>query len=267
MLGWCMILMAGFSRLSAKTNAIAGVAIIVLHNALGGVFGKLGPLGTILYEGWILPFGESGVSLTVLYSIIPWIGVMMAGYGLGPVMTRPADDRNRLLIRLGVAAIIAFVVLRALDVYGDPQHWRGNPENRLPPVLAFFNTTKYPASLLFLLMTLGPTLVLLGYADRFKGRVAQWLIVFGRVPFFYYVLHIPLIHIAACLVSVVRAGHVDPWLIGNHPGSSGTVPPGYRWSLPLLYGVWLACVWALYYPCRWFAGIRARRGNVWLSYL
>ena len=139
--------------------------------------------------------------------------------------------------------------------------------SRLPALLAFLNTTKYPASLSFLLMTLGPTILAVALAERWRGRLVAMVTTFGRVPLFYYLLHIPVIHLAACLVSIVREGRVNPWLFGNHPMAPPPVPEGYIWSLWLLYFVFTLCVVALYFPCRWFADLRAKRPGGWLSYL
>lgn len=155
-----------------------------------------------------------------------------------------------------------------MDVYGDPRPWSTPPRGvTAPTVIRFLNTTKYPASLLFLLMTLGPTIALIPILESARGQLARWLGVFGRVPFFYYVLHIPLIHVVAVLISLVRTPAHTSWLIANHPMMPPDVPAGYMWSLALLYAVTAAVVMALYFPCRWFAGLKARRKEVWLSYL
>jgi hypothetical protein len=191
---------------------------------------------------------------------------MAAGYAFGPVMRETPERRRRLCLTLGVAMIAAFVVLRALDLYGDPRPWRAAPPG-MPDALAFLNTAKYPASLLFLLMTLGPTILLLPFLEMPRGAVARWLGVFGRVPFFYYVLHIPLIHLAALLISLVRTPDATWWLFANHPMMMPPAPEGYRWSLGLLYLVTIAVVVALYVPCRWFAALQERRRDAWLSYL
>jgi uncharacterized membrane protein len=215
----------------------------------------------------------------------------MAGYAFGAVMQLPADRRRRMVLRIGAAATAAFLLIRALDVYGDPRPWRQRPPQPAnaaataaptpaaapaqqprptpPAAIRFLNTAKYPASLAFLLMTLGPLLLLLGAVDRTgaRGRVARTLETFGRVPFFYYLLHIPLIHLAACVVSLIRIGSVSPWLFTNHPMAPGDLPEGYRWSLGLLYLVFAVSVVALYFPCRWYARLRATNKNPWLSYL
>src|SRR5207237_310532 len=130
-------------------------------------------------------------------------------YAFGAVMRLPAERRRAICLRLGIGLTAAFVVLRALDVYGDTRPWRAA---KMPHALAFLATNKYPASLLFLLMTLGPILVALGVSERARGRVAGVFATFGRVPLFYYLLHIPVIHTAACVVSLVREGRVDLWL-------------------------------------------------------
>src|SRR5438876_1733964 len=154
-------------------------------------------------------------------------------------MEMPAERRRATILKLGLVLVALFVLLRALDIYGDPRPWHGNP---LPRVLAFLATTKYPASLLFLLMTLGPMFILLSLAEGWRNQIVNWVTVFGHVPLFYYLLHIPVIHIAACIVSLIREGRVDTWLFGNHPAASPPIPPGYRWSLVLLYTVFAICV-------------------------
>ena len=271
-IGWCMILMAGLVRLSVRTLGVIGVTIIVLHNAimpwLVGHLPALGALWKILYIGFYegpIQLGPNGPSLIVLYSIIPWIGVMAAGYGFAGVLTLEPARRNRLCWQIGLGATALFLVLRGLNLYGDPNPWSAS--DRMPGWLSFLNTNKYPASLLFLLMTLGPTIALIPTLEQARGAVAQWITVFGRVPFFYYMLHIPLIHILALVVSKVRLGTVSPWLFTNHPMGSPPAPDGYTWSLALLYLVWAVAIALLYLACRWYADLKARRQDWWLKYL
>jgi uncharacterized membrane protein len=294
MIGLCMILMAALVRLPIAVNVIGGVAIMVLHNIadffsrqLDDAFGSNGPnwILKILYFGGTVDIGGSGPPLFILYVLVPWIGVMMAGYAFGTVMEMPPDRRRAICLKLGIALTALFIVLRAVSLYGDPRPWKetapaiqssgtpGQPTTgrpappRMPAPLRFLNTTKYPASLSFLLMTLGPMFVLLGYAERWHGKLADILTIFGRVPMFYYLLHIPLIHLAACIVSMVREGHVDSWLFANHPVAAGPAPAGYTWSLGLLYAVYAVCLILLYFPCRWFAMLRAKQKSKWLGYL
>jgi len=294
MIGLCMIMLAAFVRLPIAVNVIGGVAIVVLHNItdlfsgqLEDAFGSSGPnwILKILYFGGTVKIGGSGPPLFILYVIVPWIGVMMTGYAFGTVMEMPPDRRRAICLKLGVALTALFIVLRAVSLYGDPRPWKQPPPAmessgppaqptagrpappRMPAPLRFLNTTKYPASLSFLLMTLGPTLILLALAERWHGKLAEIPATFGRVPMFYYLLHIPLIHLAACIVSVVREGHVNSWLFADHPMAAGPAPAGYTWSLGLLYAVFAVCLILLYFPCRWFAMLRAKRKSTWLSYL
>jgi uncharacterized membrane protein len=283
-IGWCMILMAALVRLPLRVVGGIGLAIMMLHNlmdpGMGALIGgletnPLSGLWKILYVGFFagpVRFGVEGPNLIVLYSLIPWIGVMAAGYAFGPILRRPAERRNRICLTLGLAATALFVLLRALDLYGDPQPWRGMLESSedgpgMPAALAFLNTTKYPASLLFLLMTLGPAIALIPLLERARGAVADWVAVFGRVPFFYYVLHLPVIHALALVVSQVKLGRVSPWLFANHPMGNPPPPEGYTWSLPLLYLVFAVTIALLSPACRWYAELKARRSEWWLRYL
>jgi uncharacterized membrane protein len=263
-IGWSMLLMAGLVRLPLPAVATIGAAIIALHNAVMPPLLPLLPveLRSILYTAFLDP--PVG-SLMVLYSIIPWSGVMAVGYAFGKVLTLEPGRRHRLCYALGVGATALFLVLRATDLYGDPVPWTADIE--MPAVLSFLNTTKYPASLSFLLMTLGPTIALMPLLEHARGPLARWISVFGRVPFFFYVLHIPLIHALAMLVSWGREGQVNPWLFANHPMGNPPPPEGYAWSLGLLYLVWAVAIVILYFACRWFADLKARRKDWWLSYL
>jgi hypothetical protein len=137
----------------------------------------------------------------------------------------------------------------------------------MPALLSFLNTTKYPASLSFLLMTLGPIIALMPFLENLRGAVARAISLFGRIPFFYYMLHIPLIHVLALVVSKVRLGSVSPWLFTNHPMGNPDPPDGYVWGLPLLYLVWAVAIVLLYFACRWFLDLKSRRGDWWLRYL
>lgn len=267
MIGWCMVLMAGVIFLPMRAIAGVGIAIIALHN-ITDFFPVENPgwLLQVLYYGGVVHIGASGPPLYVLFVIVPWIAVMMVGYAFGPVMTMTVERRRTLCLRLGLLLSALFVVLRVLGVYGDPRPWATLTQH-LPSALAFLATNKYPASLEFLLMTLGPMFVALALVETWRGRFADVVSTFGRVPFFYYVLHIPTIHLAACIVSVVREGHIDPWLFGNHPMAPGPAPDGYMWSLPLLYLVFFICVTALYLPCRWYARVKETRRSALLSYL
>lgn len=280
-IGWCMILMAGLVKLPTSVIGILGLILITGHNVTDFVWdaffamaseSSLSGLWKVLYLSFFagpIQLGADGPNLIVLYSIIPWVGVMAAGYAFGAVLTLEPAQRNRLCLQIGLGAVVLFVVLRSIDVYGDPRPWRGMMERGLPALPAFLNTNKYPASLSFLLMTLGPTIALIPALEHARGAVARWITVFGQVPFFYYMLHIPLIHILAILVSTMRLGEVSPWLFANHPMGSPDPPVDYVWGLPVLYLVWGLSVILLYFASRWFADLKARRKGKdwWLSYL
>jgi uncharacterized membrane protein len=274
MLGWCMITMAVLVQLPVLANAILGVSIMAGHNlaaqAISGsrqslLGGNLGWLWRILYFGGAFSTGGGNEpNFWVLYSIVPWIGVMAAGYAFGPVLRMTPDTRRRMCYAIGGGAIAAFMLAQSFSVYRD-RPWASDPQ--LPIWRPFLTATKYPASLLFLLMTLGPTIAALPLLEDTRGRLAQWMAVFGRVPLFFYLLHIPLIHAVALGISLVRSPAATGWLFGNFPINPGEPPAGYTWSLGLLYVVTAIVVIALYFPCRWFARLKARRKDAWLSYL
>ena len=277
-IGWCMILMAGLVRLPVRVVGALGIAIIAGHNLLDPWMPQLverlsessaSGLWKILYFGFFA--GPIGPNLMVLYSIVPWIGVMAAGYAFGTIMTSNDDRRRRLCLAIGLGATALFLILRGFNLYGDPRPWSASPsmDGRppMPAFLSFLNTNKYPASLSFLLMTLGPTIALLPVLERARGPIARWLTVFGRVPFFFYLLHIPLIHVLALVVSKIRLGQVSPWLFTNHPMGNPRPPDGYTWSLTLLYAVWAIAIVLLYFPSRWFAELKVRKADRWLGYL
>jgi uncharacterized membrane protein len=283
-IGCCMMLMAGLVKLPRNLVGALGVVIIAAHNLMdphmrnlvaGLDQNRLSGLWKILYVGFFagpVQLGADGPSLIVLYSIIPWIGVMAAGYAFGKIVTLEAAQRKKLCLAIGLSAIALFLVLRGFNLYGDPRPWHAaaasqNGGQPMPSLLSFLNTTKYPASLSFLLMTLGPIIALVPLLEHLTGALARWITVFGRVPFFYYMLHIPLIHALAMLVSKIRLGYVSPWLFANHPMGNPEPPQGYQWGLPLLYLTWLVAVVVLYFACRWFAEFKARRADWWLKYL
>lgn len=260
-IGWCMVLMAGLVWLPPRVVGIIGIVIIFGHNLVDPFRAQLIPVlrasplawiwQLLYFGGGIQLGGPNGPLLMVLYSIVPWIGVMAAGYWFGTLLRAQPTRRDKLCYLFGAVAVAAFLILRGWNLYGEPNHW-GAPGSKLPPLLAFLNTTKYPASLQFLLMTLGPALLLAPVLERLRGPVARVLTVFGRVPFFYYLLHIPLIHAAAIVVSLLRTGHVEPWLFDNHPMLNPPAPPGYTWSLGLLYAVWGIVMVLLYFACSWY---------------
>jgi uncharacterized membrane protein len=260
-IGWSMVILAALVFLPPRVVAAIGVAIIAGHNAWGPRIAEIESpswLLRVLYAGWQFEVPGLGWDVTVLYTLIPWVGVMAAGYGFGEVFELSPERRHRFCLALGIAAVVLFVILRFTGLYGDHRPWDHTS------ALGFLNTSKYPASLQFLLMTLGPGLIALPLLENARGRLARWLSVFGQVPFFYYVLHIPLIHLVAMLISVVRTPESTGWLFANHPMLPPDVPPDYMWSLPLLYFVTALVVIALYFPSRWLAAQKNADRRGWM---
>lgn len=264
-LGVSMIALAGLVYLPRWAIATIGVAMILSHNALDGIkavqFGTWAPLWHILHEPEILK-SASGVKVFALYPLIPWIGVMATGYALGPVFLRGRADRARRLLTLGAAITIGFVLLRATNAYGNPSGWVAH-EGMVATALSFIDCDKYPPSLLYLAMTLGPAIMLLAGMEFVRGRLADAFATFGQVPFFYYVAHIFLIH-ALAIAFAWATGADMSWLFGEFPAPK---PEGYGLGLPGVYAATLLVVGMLYPLCRWFAAVKRRRRDWWLSYL
>ena len=269
-LGWAMIVLSALVWLPASVVGIIGAAIIVLHNLFDSVqaasLGPFAPLWTALHAPGVL-WTDGNHTLFAAYVLIPWVGVTAVGYSLGQVYRWEPERRRRLLGRMGVALIVAFIALRAANIYGDPSNW-AHQRSGIFTALSFINTTKYPPSLLYLLMTLGPALLFLRAVDDRLPRVLRPALVFGKVPMFYYVLHIVLIHLAAVAACLARYGSVH-WMfespsLDRYPI---TQPPGWPAPLPVVWLVWVSVVVLLYPVCRWFAGVKRRRTDWWLSYL
>jgi len=197
----------------------------------------------------------------IIYPVIPWVGVIAVGYALGPVLLLEPARRRRALIALGAALCVGFLLVRGLNGYGDPEPW-AHQRSSLFTAMFFLNTTKYPPSLDYLLMTLGPILLLLAAAEKLRGPLASALAVFGRVPFFFYVLHLYLIHAAALALGIWTGIGVEP-LLTDWP----RFPSSFGIPLAGVYLAWLLVLVALYPACRWFARVKATRRDWWLGYL
>jgi uncharacterized membrane protein len=260
MLGWCMVLMSVTVRLTIKTIAILGLATILAQDVFGLLASALPDglawVGQFVYTGGEVILG--GITVTVLYSIVPWIGVMAAGYAFGAILLREPEARRRACLRIGLTSTVTFLV-----VAGALVALAGNTE--MPALFQVLNQRKYPASQLYLLMTLGPPIALLPFAEKARGSWARVLENFGRVPMFYYLLHIPLIHVLALIAWKLRDGEAhSQWFLAAPYVS---VEPAARWGLPLLYLVFAIAIVILYFPCRWFAGIKSQGRQGWLRYI
>ncbi|MFL5613501.1 MAG: DUF1624 domain-containing protein [Gemmatimonadaceae bacterium] len=262
MLGWCMLLMALLVMLPAPVVGGIGVAVIVGQSLLVPLAAVM-PASThwlwqFLYLGGEVKIG--GVTISILYVIVPWIGVMAAGYGFGTILTRDATSRRRLCLWIGLVATALFLAVAGAQVA------RQHPPNGAPPAwLRLLSQRKYPASVLFLLMTLGPTIALIPLAERARGRIVGIVTTYGRVPMFYYLLHIPLIHALSLLVWRIRDGSVGASRFDSAPDVF--IPPADRWSLGLLYLVFAIVAAALYVPCRWYAARKSQRPAWWMRFI
>jgi len=263
MLGCCMILLGLMVRLKPMAIGIIGLAIILFQN-----FFALVPL--LLPETTRQSFGvfwefiySSGLdgppSITILYVIVPWIGVMAAGYGFGLVLQKEETVRKKLLIRIGLASIISFIIFATIAYLSADQH-------RYPFLLSILNQRKYPASQLFLLMTLGPSILLMAYVEKAKHFISQAIIIFGKVPLFYYLLHIPLIHISALVVQLIKEGKIFPEWYDNAPYVG--YPQEHWWSLGILYLVFIIDVIMLYFVCKWYVKFKFNHPEIkWVKFL
>jgi uncharacterized membrane protein len=311
-----MILLAALIHLPLRWVAAFGIGMMALHNLLDGiqVAGWRGPdspvpsigakLWMILHNRFsVFPIGSSFPSplVVVLYPLIPWVGVLAAGYAFGSLYQMDAERRQRRLVRLGTLMVAAFLVLRAFNYagnpygaipgqhgYGDPQPWRtaltvpanpgappaANAPTRtveLAPVgiaLSFLNVTKYPPSLLFLLMTLGPAMLALAWFERIRlNPLTRALVTFGRVPLFFYLLQWLVSHGFAVLLALAAGQSVARLFAAPWDWPTGEAARGLGFNLWVVYAVWLAGVALLYPVCRWYAGVKQRRRDWWLSYL
>ncbi len=263
-LGWAMITLSALVYLPAWAVGLFGVVMIATHNLLDSVRSS-STVWTLLHSpGFVVNL--PGRIVFVTYVLIPWVGVTAAGFALGQIYRWPSRIRRRFLLALGLGLTASFLVLRGINIYGDPNPWSAQKSAAFT-MLSFLNTTKYAPSLLYLLMTLGPALVFLWAVD---AGTPGWLrppLVIGKVPMFYYLLHIPLIHLLAIAACYARYGQIH-WMfesinLGQFPI---TKPIGWGYSLPVIYLVWFSVVLMLYPLCRWFAGLKQRRNHAWLSY-
>ena len=271
-LGACMVVLAGLIWVPVPLLAAVSVATIVMHNALDPIraqsFGDNAWLWTLLHQVGALPV--AGRIVIAPYTLIPWFAVMAGGFCLGSLFSMASARRERLLFRIGVVMTMAFLLVRAANVYGDPSRWSWESSATLT-VLSFLNTTKYPPSLSFLLMTLGPALIVLSRFDRVQFSRSNPLIVFGRVPLFYFVVHFIAAHAAIVLLSLMTYGtSALSFMFQPVPSMGGPAkafPADFGYDLWVAYAVWITIVIALYPLCAWFARVKERSSHWSLSYL
>ena len=264
-IGASMLVLAVAQFLGMRTCALIGAVILLGHNGLDSVWPTAALDGTD--PAWYGLFGQSSTVVGpflvfFVYPLVPWAGLMLFGYGTASLFQQAPARREALLLRAGVAMIVTFFLLRALDIYGDPNPWQVHEAGLLATVMDFMNVSKYPPSLLFLLITLGPMAIVCARADRWSGWLKETLVMFGRVPFAFYIAHWYLLRLLSTLLAMYQ---------GIEPERMMTFffffPPEYGTSLGGVYVVWMIVIVALYPFCRWFANLKRRRKDWWLSYL
>ncbi len=264
-LGWSMVALALLSRLPMRVLAIVSVLVIAFHN-LADPVSSTSVLWMVLHRQGLITL--SGVLIVVAYPLIPWIAVMSAGFCFGNVLVMDRNNRQKWLLRLGIGATLAFVVIRAANAYGDPQPWSTQTSTAYT-VLSFFRCSKYPPSLDFLLMTLGPGMLLLAWFYRIELPHSNPLVVIGRVPLFYFLGHMLLAHALTIPFALAYYGRAA-FLLNPSPGAGGPAsvyPADYGYSLLTVYLVWVIVVMMMYPLCLWFGRLKSESQNAWLRYL
>jgi uncharacterized membrane protein len=265
-IGASMVILAGAQFLGRRACLAIGAAIVLGHNLLDAIWpaamtsASTAPLWAVLHSRQFYDVGPFAIYFN--YSLLPWTGVMFLGYGAAGVFELPAQRRDHWLLRIGVSLVIAFILIRVLNVYGDPHPWKVDPSRAAASIMSFLATTKYPPSLLYLLMTLGPAAIACAFAERVYGPIRNALVTLGRAPLAFYIAHFYLIHVGAILVGIAQGFTAQQFLTPYR-----FFPKGYGVSLLGVYVIWMALVVILYPLCRWVAAVKARRQDWWLSYV
>lgn len=265
-IGASMVLLGAAQFLGSRACLFLAIVILLGHNLLDPLWpqpdlqsGNSPLTALFFYQGSFIvgPF-----FIAEVYPLLAWFGVMLLGFGSAFIFTGEPEIRNTRLIRIGIVFIAAYVILRASGIHGDSNPWQVQPEGALATVFDFMNVTKYPPSLLFLLATLGPMAIVCGLADRWSGWLKETLVMFGRVPFAFYVAHVFLIHLLAVGLGVTQGFAPDQLMT-----FALFFPPDYGIGLAGVYLVWLLVLAILYPLCRAMADLKSRRKDWWLSYL
>jgi uncharacterized membrane protein len=265
-IGASMVVLAGAQFLGRRACLAMGAAIVLGHNLLDAFWpaasttGSTGPLWAVLHARQVYEIGPFWVYFS--YPLLPWIGIMLVGFGSAGVFELPAPPRDQRLLRIGVVLIVAFLVVRAINIYGDPRPWHFYPSRVTASVMSFLATTKYPPSALYILMTLGPAAIVCAFAERLHGPVKNALVTLGRAPLAFYVAHLYLIHALTILLGMAQGFGAQPFFTPYR-----LFPKGFGVGLSGVYLIWLMVVVMVYPLCRWVASVKARRQDWWLSYL
>jgi uncharacterized membrane protein len=268
-IGLCMLFLAVLQYLPYGLLLGLGLIIIFAHNVLDGIVIETPFWKSVI---WAVVHQQNDyliserLLLVIQYPFLPWLGIMILGYAAGRLYVNELSSelRRNILRMAGGVFILLFVVIRSVNMYGDLHQWTIQ-KTTIFTILDFINVWKYPPSLLYILMTIGPSLILLSYLEYVSGFIAAKLIIFGKVPFFYYVLHVFLIHSIAILI-FVATGHSWSDLDFDH-FRDGSLPYGSGQPLWVVYAVWALVIVALYFPCRWYSRYKATHKTWWLSYV
>jgi len=270
-IGWSMVILGVLSLISFNAILIAGLLLFFGHNVVDYLNFDSNAPHTILNllltaRNSFIPLDGSH-SLADFYAILPWTGVMLLGYCIGTWFAKdfPSSKRKKLLIGTGVGLIVLFILLRATGVYGNPEKWQ-KEDGFLTNLYNFLNTSKYPPSLQYLSMTLGPACIVLALIEGWHNRLSAIISVYGKVPFFYYILHFYLIH-TLTLILFYATGHNNSQIVDPAAPIFYFRPVNFGWGLPVVYLIWLGIVAALYFPCKWFSRYKAEHRKWWLSYV
>ena len=263
-IGAGMVVLAGLQFFGRRTCLLIGAAIVLGHNLLDPIWpaGGMGAPLWVALHSQVLKVVPHHLGVWFAYPLLPWIGVMLLAYGTVGIFQLPPAQRDSTLLTGGLVLSAAFVVLRALDVYGDPHGWQIQPRGITGTIMSFLNTTKYPPSLQFLLMTLGPAAMVCAFAERIHGAVKDALVIFGRAPFAFYVAHLYLIHAFAVVLGISQG-----FAASQFQTKWDFFPKDYGVSLPGVYLGWFMVIAMMYPFCRWVAAAKARRTDWWLSYV
>jgi uncharacterized membrane protein len=270
-IGVAMMIMSALIYLDLRAILIIGVLLVVTHNLLDAIHVPgnewVGIAWAVLHDPTRYHVGNYEIYLH--YPLIPWLGTMALGYCAGRLYAHDYNPikRRKLLMTLGVGAILLFVLIRSGNWYGDAAHW-SNQNDAVRSMLSFLNVTKYPPSLSYILITMGPGLIFLSLAENMRGSWQKPVITIGRVPMFYYLAHILLIHILA-LPAALICGYDLNTMILSGPVNENPALKGYGFNLFVTHVIWISLVLMLYPSCKWFARYKAANSarQWWLSYL
>ena len=267
-IGMSMIVLGLLMKTSYKLIFILGLILVFGHNVLDGIALQQGSIGDTLLKifltgsGTIVPISATRVVLFA-YTILPWTGIMMLGYSLGKWYEIGFDEqkRRKSLLALGVTAVVGFVVIRFINVYGDPRPWTHQMES-IRTLFSFLNVAKYPPSLVFTLMTVGPGLIILSFTEKTKNALSEFFMTYGRTPLFYFAVHFFLVHLLETIAFFATGHNFSQAIDPQSPFLFR--PTNFGFSLTTVYLIWASVVLALYYPCKWFyTWKRARKAAIW----